>query len=224
MLIFLLCSLAIIAIPASAFAAEPSIPDSSIANRSILVYGDSLSAAYGIPRERGWVTLLQQRLHQQGYSYQVINASISGETTSGGTSRINASLKQVKPDLILLELGANDGLRGLPVAEMQHNLNTMIKAGQAVGARILLIGIMIPPNYGPKYTRQFSESFPDLAKRYNLPLVPFLLDGIAGKPTLTQDDGLHPTAAAQGLILENVWKVLEPELLKLQAKKVKAKP
>lgn len=188
-----------------------------------MVYGDSLSAAYGIPREQGWVTLLQQRLQKQGYSYQVINASISGETTSGGLSRIKASLKQHKPDIMLLELGANDGLRGLPVTEMQHNLSSIIEAGQNTGVRITLIGIMIPPNYGPGYTRQFSASFSALAKRYHLPLVPFLLDGIAGKRELTQDDGLHPTAAAQSLILENVWKTLEPELAKSRSKSTRSK-
>lgn len=213
MFILLLGALANIAISNSALAATPTI----------LVYGDSLSAAYGIPREQGWATLLQQRLHKQGYSHQVINASISGETTSGGLSRIKASLQQHKPDIMLLELGANDGLRGLPVAEMQQNLTSIIEAGQGTGARIILIGIMIPPNYGPGYTRQFSASFPALAKRYHLPLVPFLLDGVAGKRELTQDDGLHPTAAAQSLILENVWKTLEPELAKTQPKSVQGK-
>lgn len=213
MFILLLGALANIAISNSALAATPTI----------LVYGDSLSAAYGIPREQGWATLLQQRLHKQGYSHQVINASISGETTSGGLSRIKASLQQHKPDIMLLELGANDGLRGLPVAEMQQNLTSIIEAGRSTGARIILIGIMIPPNYGPGYTRQFSASFPALAKRYHLPLVPFLLDGVAGKRELTQDDGLHPTAAAQSLILENVWKTLEPELAKTQPKSVQGK-
>lgn len=187
------------------------------------MYGDSLSAAYGIPREQGWATLLQQRLQKQGYSHRVINASISGETTSGGLSRIKASLEQHKPDIMLLELGANDGLRGLPVSEMQRNLTSIIEAGQSANARIILIGIMIPPNYGPGYTRQFSASFPTLAKRYHLPLVPFLLDGIAGKRELTQDDGLHPTAAAQSLILENVWKTLKPELMKTQPQSVRGK-
>jgi acyl-CoA thioesterase-1 len=178
----------------------------------MLVYGDSLSAAYGIPREQGWVTLLQQRLQKQGYPHQVVNASISGETTSGGLSRIQAALDQHKPDIVLLELGANDGLRGLPVAAMQKNLTAMIEASQKAGAEVLLIGIMIPPNYGSAYTRQFSESFPTLAKRYKLPLIPFLLEGVAGKRDLTLDDGLHPTASAQSLILENVWKVLETEI------------
>ncbi len=213
MFILLLGALANIAISNSALAATPTI----------LVYGDSLSAAYGIPREQGWATLLQQRLQKQGYVHQVVNASISGETTSGGLSRIKASLKQHKPDIMLLELGANDGLRGLPVAEMRQNLTSIIEAGQSTGARTILIGIMIPPNYGPSYTREFSASFPTLAKRYHLPLVPFLLDGVAGKRELTQDDGLHPTAAAQSLILDNVWKTLEPELAKTPPKSIKNK-
>jgi acyl-CoA thioesterase-1 len=202
--------------------ANIAIPNSAVAAAPVmLVYGDSLSAAYGIPREQGWVTLLQQRLQKQGYPHQVVNASISGETTSGGLSRINAALKQHDPDIVLLELGANDGLRGLPVAAMQHNLTAMIEASQKAGAEVLLIGIMIPPNYGSGYTRQFSESFPALAKRYKLPLIPFLLDGVAGKRDLTLDDGLHPTAAAQSLILENVWGVLEPELDKKHSAKRK---
>lgn len=187
----------------AAFAATPTI----------LVYGDSLSAAYGIPREQGWVNLLQQRLHKQGLPHQVINASISGETTSSGLSRIDNTLRQYKPDFVLIELGANDGLRGLPVAEMQRNLSAMIEASRNTKARVILIGIRIPPNYGPRYTREFSDSYPALAQHYQLPLLPFLLDGVAGKPDLTQDDGLHPTAAAQTRILDNVWEVLRPQLV-----------
>jgi acyl-CoA thioesterase-1 len=187
---------------------------SALAAPTILVYGDSLSAAYGIPRDQGWVNLLQQRLQEQGLTHQVINASISGETTSGGLSRMDNTLRQYKPDFVLLELGANDGLRGLPVTEMQHNLATMIEACQKIKAHVMLIGIMIPPNYGPRYTHEFTDSYPALAQRYKLPLLPFLLDGVAGKPELTQDDGLHPTAAAQAQVLDNVWKVLSPELTK----------
>ena len=187
-----------------AFAATPTI----------LVYGDSLSAAYGIPREQGWVNLLQQRLQKQGLPYQVINASISGETTSGGLSRIAQTLRQYKPDFVLLELGANDGLRGLPVDEMQRNLSAMIAASQKTKAHVMLIGIMIPPNYGPRYTHEFTDSYPTLAQHYKLPLVPFLLDGVAGRAELTQDDGLHPNAIAQPQVLDNVWKVLQPELAK----------
>lgn len=178
----------------------------------ILVYGDSLSAAYRMPQQQGWVSLLQQRLQTQGYPYHVVNASVSGETTSGGLSRLQITLRQHKPDIVLLELGANDGLRGLPLAHMRNNLEAMIKAIQATGADVILLGIMIPPNYGPKYTQEFSQSFTELAKRFNLPRVNFLLEGVAGKPELTLDDGLHPSAVAQPRILENVWKVLNPEL------------
>ena len=178
----------------------------------ILVYGDSLSAAYRMPQQQGWVSLLQQLLQTQGYPYHVVNASVSGETTSGGLSRLQITLRQHKPDIVLLELGANDGLRGLPLAQMRNNLEAMIKAIQATGADVILLGIMIPPNYGPKYTQEFSQSFTELAKRFDLPRVNFLLEGVAGKPELTLDDGLHPSAIAQPRILENVWKILNPEL------------
>ena len=181
---------------------------------TILVYGDSLSAAYGIAREQGWATLLQQRLQSQGYHYAVFNASVSGETTLGGLTRMPATLRQQHPAIVLIELGANDGLRGLPVTEMQRNLSAMIETSQKIKAKVMLIGIQIPPNYGPRYTREFTESFPMLAKRYRLPLSPFLLDGVAGKPELTQDDGLHPTAEAQKRLLDNVWNVLKPMLKK----------
>ncbi|MFL9710459.1 arylesterase [Methylobacillus sp. Pita1] len=179
---------------------------------TILVYGDSLSAAYGIPREQGWVALLENRLKQQYPGYTVVNASISGETTSGGVSRIAATLAQHKPGIVILELGANDGLRGLPVAQMRNNLAGMIKSGQEAKAQVLLVGMMIPPNYGPKYTREFTASYAALAKEFKLPLVEFLLEGVAGKVEFTQQDGLHPKANAQEAILENVWKQLEPLL------------
>lgn len=185
---------------------------------TILVYGDSLSAAYGIPREQGWVALLQQRLESQGLPHRVANASISGETTSGGLSRMKSALKQYQPDIVLLELGANDGLRGLPLADMQRNLVAMIEASQAAKARVVLLGMKIPPNYGSRYTREFAESYPMLAQRYHLPFVTFLLTGIADKPDLVLDDGLHPTAAAQPMILDTVWKALQPELARKPVK------
>ena len=203
LLMFTLATLA--AGPAAAVEPTASQP-------TILVYGDSLSAAYRIPREQGWVSLLQQRLQQQGLPHHVVNASVSGETTSGGVSRLPAALKQHQPDIVVLELGANDGLRGLPITDMQRNLRTMIEASQASHARVLLVGMLIPPNYGPRYTREFAASYGELAKRYDLPLLPFLLDGVAGKQELTQDDGLHPTAAAQEKIIENVWDTLQPML------------
>lgn len=206
----LLLVFALAALPSGHAAAVESATDTP----TILVFGDSLSAAYRIPRDRGWVALLQQRLHQQALPQQVVNASVSGETTSGGWSRLPAALKQHRPDIVVLELGANDGLRGLPVADMQRNLEAMIKASQDAGARVLLVGMLIPPNYGPRYTHAFAASFKELAERYDLPLLPFLLEGVAGKRALTQDDGLHPTASAQEKILDNVWEVLQPMLKK----------
>jgi len=179
---------------------------------TILVYGDSLSAAYNMPREQGWVTLLQQRLQQQGLPHRVVNASVSGETTSGGRARLAATLKQHQPDIVLLELGANDGLRGLSISNMQSNLRAMIEASKNAEARVVLLGILIPPNYGPRYTRDFAASYVELAKRYDVPLLPFLLEGVAGKPEFTMDDGLHPNANAQMKILDNVWATLQPML------------
>lgn len=175
----------------------------------ILVYGDSLSAAYGIAQEQGWVALLQQRIDEKKLNYSVINASISGETTSGGLSRIEATLKQHRPQFILLELGANDGLRGLPINEMRKNLNTMMTLSQKYKAKVILVGMRIPPNYGIKYTRDFKESYEILARQYKLPLVPFLLDGVAGRRELNQDDGMHPVAKAEPTVLNNVWDILE---------------
>lgn len=177
---------------------------------NLLVFGDSLSAAYGIPREQGWVALLQQQLQKQGLPQQVINASVSGETTSGGASRMQAALTQYQPQYVLIELGANDGLRGLPLSEMQNNLDAMIQTSQRAGAQVVLLGMKIPPNYGPRYTRDFAALYTQLAQKYQLPLVPFLLEGVAGNPALTQADGLHPVAGAQSQILHTVWQVLQP--------------
>lgn len=179
---------------------------------TILVYGDSLSAAYGIPRDQGWVELLQRRLNEKGYSHRVANASVSGETTSGGLSRFDATLAEARPNLVILELGANDGLRGLPLPDMKHNLNAMITAAQKKQARVMLLGMRIPPNYGQTYTRDFANTFHQLAKDHQLPLVEFFLNGVAGKRDMVLDDGLHPTAAAQERILDNVWEVLQPML------------
>ena len=178
----------------------------------ILVFGDSLSAAYGIPAEQGWVSLLQRRLAERGYPHQVVNASISGDTTSGGLSRLPAALETHHPALIILELGANDGLRGQPPMVMRHNLAQMIELSQQAGAQALLAEMRIPPNYGPLYTQKFQATFDELAQRYAIPLIPFMLDGVAGNPALIQDDGLHPRAEGQLRILENVWKVLESVL------------
>ena len=179
---------------------------------TILVLGDSLSAAYGIPAEQGWVNLLQRRLVENGLPHRVVNASISGDTTSGGLSRLPAALERERPTLVVLELGANDGLRGQSLDAMADNLARMIELSQQAGARVALAEMRIPPNYGPAYTQKFQAAFGELATRYEIPLIPFLLDGVAGDRTLIQDDGLHPSAEAQPQILDNVWPVLEPLL------------
>ena len=178
----------------------------------ILVLGDSLGAGYGIPVERGWVSLLQLRLAERGFPHRVVNASISGDTTGGGLSRLPAALERERPAVVILELGANDGLRGQPIMTMAANLSRLIELCQKAGGRVLLAEMRIPPNYGPSYTQKFQATFGQLAKHYGIPLIPFLLDGVAGDTALIQDDGLHPRAEAQGRILDNVWAVLEPVL------------
>jgi acyl-CoA thioesterase-1 len=182
------------------------------AGPTLLVYGDSLSAAYGIGQKEGWVALLEERLRQKHIDYTVVNASISGETSSGGASRIAAALAQHAPRIVIVELGANDGLRGLPVAQMRDNLEAIVRAAQKAGARVLLLGMKMPPNYGARYTREFEQTYADLARRRKVALVPFFLEGAAGRRDLIQDDNLHPTAQAQPMILENVWKGLAPLL------------
>ena len=184
------------------------------AAQTIVVFGDSLSAAYGIQPNTGWVVLLDNKLQQQNSDVKVINASISGETTSGGLSRFNQMLITHKPDIIVLELGANDGLRGLSLREMQSNLNSMISKAKAANATVMLLGMKIPPNYGIQYTQKFSAVYSSLAAKYQLNLVPFFLDGVAGNPSLILDDGLHPTAAAQPQLLENIWPTLKTLLKK----------
>lgn len=184
-------------------------PVSEDGRPTLLVMGDSLSAAYGIEREEGWVSLLAERLDDKA---QVINASISGETTSGGLQRFTDIIGHQQPDIVLLELGGNDGLRGLAPNQMQANLASMIEQGQEAGAQVLLLGIDIPPNYGQAYRDAFTGVFHSLADEYNLPLVPFLLEDIALNNALMQSDGIHPTADAQPLILDNVWPALEPLL------------
>lgn len=176
---------------------------------TLLVMGDSLSAAYGIEREEGWVSLLSERLEGDAH---VVNASISGETTSGGAQRFADIIGQRQPDIVLLELGGNDGLRGLPPAQMQANLATMIEQSQDAGAQVLLLGIDIPPNYGQAYRDAFTGVYHSLAEEYDVALVPFLLEDVALDNTLMQSDGIHPTADAQPIILDNVWPALEPLL------------
>lgn len=182
------------------------------AQRVVLVVGDSLSAAYGIDQDEGWVALLQQRLGKDYPDYRVVNASISGDTTRGGLGRIDAALRTHAPAVVIVELGGNDGLRGLPVKEMRTNLGTIITKSLAAQARVLLVGMRIPPNYGPLYTKNFEAVFTGLAQQFDVARVPFLLDGVALKLDLVQDDGIHPRAAAQPRMLENVWPHLTPLL------------
>lgn len=178
----------------------------------ILVFGDSLSAAYGIPKEKGWVNLLAQRIKDKQLPYEVANASVSGETTAGGLSRLPAVLQQFKPSIVVIELGANDGLRGLPLDAMKHNLEKMIQASKQINAQVVLLGMFIPPNYGPKYTNGFKAVYLDLSEKYKTPFVPFFLDGVSGHADLVIEDGLHPNVNAQSKLLENVWPTLKPLL------------
>lgn len=182
------------------------------AAQTILVLGDSLSAAYGLAQDRGWVSLMQQRLAAEHYPHRVINASISGETTSGGLYRIDALLASHKPKIVILELGANDGLRGLSLDATQSNLDALIRRAKHSGAQVLLIGMRLPPNYGPAYTEKFQHLFDTLAAKYHIKRVPFLLAPIASTRSYFQADGLHPTAAAQPLLLDTVWAELKPLL------------
>ena len=188
------------------------LPLTAWAGGTILVYGDSLSAAYGLAQDAGWPTLLQARLKQTGMDYTVANASISGETTSGGAARIAEALKAHQPKVIIVVLGANDGLRGLPLAQMSANLAKILRASQKARSRVLLVGMRLPLNYGASYTRQFEQVYADLAREYKTALVPFLLEGMAERRELFQPDNIHPTADAQPLLLENVWKALAPLL------------
>jgi acyl-CoA thioesterase I len=178
----------------------------------ILVLGDSLSASYGLDRESGWVSLLEERLRERGMDYRVVNASVSGDTTAGGLSRLGALLDDHAPTLVLIELGANDGLRGLGFDVIRNNLTQMIDRSRASGSRILLTGLRLPPNYGAAYTDGFQAVFRQVAEAESVPLVPDLLSGVAENWDLMQVDGLHPTAEAQPRILDNVWPVLEPLL------------
>jgi acyl-CoA thioesterase-1 len=179
----------------------------------ILVFGDSISAGYGLPRvEQGWVALLQARLNDQGYGYQVINASVSGETTEGGLARLPRALNLHHPAIVVLELGGNDGLRALPVAQMRDNLSRMAELAEAAGAKVALLGMRMPPNYGPQYAAQFTQAYSDVARDKKLPFVPFVLAGIATSPGLMQADGIHPNDAGQPQLLDNVWPALKPLL------------
>ena len=179
---------------------------------TILVLGDSLSASYGVGLSKGWVSLLERRLVEKKLPYRVINASVSGDVSRGGLSRLPAALEGYRPTIVILELGGNDGLQGLPLRQLEENLAAMIELSRKAGAQVVLAGMRIPPNYGPRYSQGFHEVFENLAKRYDIPLIPFLLEGVGGHPELMQADGVHPRAEAQAKILENAWVMLEPLL------------
>ncbi|PTS86290.1 arylesterase [Pseudomonas sp. HMWF032] len=179
---------------------------------TVLVVGDSISAAFGLDTRQGWVALLEKRLSEEGFAHQVVNASISGDTSAGGAARLPALLAEHQPELVIIELGGNDGLRGQPPVQLQQNLAAMVQQSQKVGAKVLILGMLLPPNYGVRYTTAFADVFPKVANETGSALVPFVLEGIGGVPSLMQNDGIHPTAEAQPKLLENVWPTLKPLL------------
>ncbi len=179
---------------------------------TILVFGDSLSAAYGIGAREGWPTLLEERLRQKDGDYTVANASISGETSSGGATRIGEALARTRPSIVIVALGSNDGLRGLPISQMKANLTRIVRAAKSAGSKVLIVGNRMPPNYGPRYTREFEQAFAEVAREQKAALVPFMLEGIASTRDNFQADNLHPTAAAQPIILDTIWQGLAPLL------------
>ena len=178
----------------------------------ILVLGDSLSSAYGLDVDDGWVHLLQERLQESQAGYRVVNASITGDTTKGGTTRLPRALDEHRPDIVVVELGGNDGLRGLPLSVTRANLERIIVDAQSAGARVLLLGMRLPPNYGPAYSNAFHAIYEELANQYQASRVPFLLEGVGGVDEMMQADGIHPRAAAQPVMLDNVWPHLKPLL------------
>ena len=192
---------------AAAFAEDAPSAGSSPPPK-ILIFGDSLSAAYGIGEDEGWVTLLAERLAQEDSELEVVNGSVSGETTTGGRARLPSLLARYNPAFVLIELGGNDGLRGLPLSLMRENLTDMIQLSQTSGATVMIAGMQIPPNYGPRYTEPFFAQYAELAEEFDLYLIPFLIDGIPQQPELMQADGIHPKAEAQSMILDNFWPVL----------------
>ena len=179
---------------------------------TVLVFGDSLSAGYGIDVDQSWPALLQSRLESQGYEHRVINASISGETTEGGATRIGSALKNFSPELVILELGGNDGLRGFPPDRMQANLQTIIETTRASGAAVVMLGIRIPTNYGPRYTGAFENVYRELANQSGVLWIEFFMEGIALNEELMQDDGIHPNAEAQSILLDNAWPIIRQAL------------
>lgn len=193
---------------AAAAFAEETPSTGSYPQPKILIFGDSLSAAYGIGEDEGWVTLLADRLAQENSELEVVNGSVSGETTTGGRARLPSLLQRYNPAFVLIELGGNDGLRGLPLSLMRENLTDMIQLSQKSGATVMIAGMQIPPNYGPRYTEPFFAQYAELAEEFDLYLIPFLIDGIPQQPELMQADGIHPKAEAQSMILDNFWPVL----------------
>jgi len=187
-------------------------PAAYSASKTLLVLGDSISAEYGLPRETGWVSLLQKRVADDKLAVNVVNASISGETTAGGLTRLPALLQQHQPALLIIELGGNDGLRGLSLAATQANLREMIKAADRIGARVLLLGMRVPPNYGPDYSKRFAAMYQGLARERNVKLVPFLFAGLEDTERFFQQDRIHPNQRAQSVVLDTVWPILRPLL------------
>lgn len=179
---------------------------------TLLVVGDSISAAFGLETGQGWVALLERRLVERGLQYQVVNASISGDTSTGGLARLPALLATHHPQLVIIELGGNDGLRGQSPAQLQRNLAAMIDRSRTAGAGVMLLGVQLPPNYGPRYNQAFARVYTSLAEEKQVPLVPFFLEGVGGVPGMMQPDGIHPAATAQVKMLDNVWPILEPLL------------
>ena len=184
----------------------------SAAAGNVLIVGDSISAGFGMDTRQGWVTLLQQRLGAEGFKDKVVNASITGDTSANASARLSPLLAEHKPSLVILELGGNDGLRGMLPNQLQQNLASMIDRSRDAGAKVLLLGMQLPPNYGARYTKAFAEVYGQLAQDKKVPLVPFFLEGVGGVPELMQADGIHPAAVAQGKLLENVWPTLKPLL------------
>jgi len=188
------------------------LPAAFGAGQTIIVVGDSLSSGYGITAEQSWVAMLEDRLQSEGYGYEVVNASIAGDTSAGGLARLPRLLAAHDPELVVIELGGNDGLRGQPVGVLRENLAKMIELAQQSGARVVLAGMQIPPNYGPAYTRSLAAVYPELAVRFNTQLIEFLLADVALRPELMQADSIHPNAAGQEIVFANVWRVLRPML------------
>ncbi|MGP0174556.1 arylesterase [Pseudomonas sp. NCHU5208] len=179
---------------------------------TLLVVGDSISAAFGLDSRQGWVALLEKRLSDEGFDHRVVNASISGDTSAGGLARLPALLAEHRPQVVIIELGGNDGLRGLPPAQLQQNLASMVEQSQQAGAKVLILGMKLPPNYGVRYTTAFAKVFADVAQAQRVALVPFFLEGVGGVPGMMQADGIHPNIAAQPVLLDNAWPALEPLL------------